>query len=42
MELKEFIKIAICDITDAISELQSELNNSLQRSVDTPCRTRVG
>ena len=27
MELKEFIKTAITDITDAVSELQSELNN---------------
>ena len=27
MELKEFIKTAITDITEAVSELQSELNN---------------
>ncbi len=27
MELKEFIKTAISDITEAVSELQSELNN---------------
>lgn len=27
MELKDFIKTAITDITEAISELQSELNN---------------
>lgn len=27
MELKEFIKTAIADITEAVSELQSELNN---------------
>ena len=27
MELKEFIKAAITDITDAISELQNELGN---------------
>ncbi|WP_300502269.1 hypothetical protein [uncultured Duncaniella sp.] len=27
MELKEFIKTAITDITEAISELQSELSN---------------
>lgn len=27
MELKEFIKTAIADITDAVSELQSELDN---------------
>ena len=27
MELKEFIKTAITDITNAISELQTELNN---------------
>lgn len=27
MELKDFIKTAITDITDAISELQSDLNN---------------
>ena len=27
MELKEFIKTAIADITNAVSELQSELNN---------------
>ena len=27
MELKEFIKAAIIDITEAVSELQSELNN---------------
>lgn len=28
MELKEFIKTAITDITEAVTELQSELNNS--------------
>lgn len=27
MELKDFVKTAITDITDAISELQSEINN---------------
>lgn len=37
MELKEFIKTAITDITEAISELQSELDN---RAIINPSISR--
>lgn len=36
MELKEFIKAAITDITDAISELQNELKNGAVVSPSMP------
>ncbi|MDE5850083.1 MAG: hypothetical protein K2H38_08065 [Muribaculaceae bacterium] len=36
MELKEFIKAAITDITDAISELQNELGNNAVVSPPMP------
>lgn len=36
MELKEFIKAAITDITDAISELQGELENGAVVSPSVP------
>ncbi|MDY6302389.1 MAG: hypothetical protein SPL96_10920 [Bacteroidales bacterium] len=36
MELKEFIKTAITDITDAVSELQSELKNGAIVSPSLP------
>ena len=36
MELKEFIKAAITDITEAVSELQSELNNGAVVSPPVP------
>ena len=36
MELKEFIKTAIADITDAVSELQNELDNGAIVSPSLP------
>lgn len=36
MELKEFIKTALTDITDAVSELQAELQNGAIVSPSLP------
>lgn len=33
MELKEFIKTALSDITNAVSELQAELQNGMRKNV---------
>ena len=43
MELKEFIKLAVSDITSAVSELQSELKNGAVVNLYPPlCLPTIG